>query len=401
MEKVTVAVSTPFGDGWIDLGSGTYVREPKLSSSIEFTNQINDGSVILIDGFKQVIGASIIRDLGDPTDEGYIDLDPATNAAKGFLWYRPALVDNGITLEDVLEDLFTCSGDYTIRSNFFRINEGTLPTSDPYNAAVAGFDELVIWQKSDVIFSRAFSNAIRAETTRKDFLDQLKRVFQVDWDIDEDTGELIIEHVSEFIGTNGLDLTLAPYSEQIEKYGDYNYEEARVPSKERFEWMDKNIVSDFFKGSPILYSESCANDGPKALKIDQTTTDFTALISYPDKADPDGLFFGAMKIDGSSYYFGIEDDYINGHLALTNLHPNYWTFERFYPVGNLNGIDVTFDSYILFKEQEELEVKISLADFLSFDPAKKVNTQLGWGRVVSASYSFRKSTLLLKIRHEL
>jgi hypothetical protein len=402
-EKVTGAPSIPFGTGWINLGGGTYVREPEVSASFTVSILEETSTTYQYEAYKQVVGAEIARDpSGAVATAGFIDLEPTTNQTKGFLYYRPFSLDNGVDLEEVLEILKAdCDGLNTIRSNFFRINEDVIPITDPYIAAVAGFDKVVVWQKSDVIFANAFNNASRAEITLKDLLTQLRNIFNVEWDIDDVSGEFFIEHISEFEGSNGLDLTVPPYSEMIEGFENYSYQSVPVPRREVFTWMDKDVVSDYFKGEPIVYNEASATDDDLEINADKVSTDFTALVSYPDSSNPEGLFLGAVGVDGSENYLNFEDGKINGHLSFTKLHDNYWTFGRPYPVGTLNGVLTTFDSYERFKEQETIRIRIDISTLLSFDPSELVKTQYGWGKVSRAEYSAKNSELTLTIRHDL
>jgi len=402
-ERVDGSTSQPFGEGWINISPGTWVREPILSD--DYTVAIDNwpvaapGTTLEWDAYKQVIGAQIQRDeTGDIVDDqGFLELEPTADG--GYLYYKPDEYDNAIRLEDVLNELNPCAGTYTIRSDFFRINEGTLPITDPYVAAADGFEEILVWQKSDIIRPDSDFNARKGITTWEEFMEYLQIIFNVQYRIEATV--IRIEHVSFFEGDDGLDFT-ALYANSIYKRNNYSYNNVNKPLYERFEWMDD--VTPYFAGDPIIYDNACSNreDGSeKVYRPREISTDVGYLARNEDQASLQGFVLGAGFSDGSGgYYLDIESGYVNGHLSWTRLHDNYFTYARPQLAGNLNGSDVTFDSVVPSKRQEQITVQMDIATFLTWNPSQRIKTGLGWGEVESWQYSAKSCKLDVNLVHE-
>lgn len=364
-ERVDASVLSPPGDGWVSIGGNSWVRELQ-------TNY-----------------------LGETTDLGVPQVLQQWEVVGEDLEF-----DNGRTLENVLDLLNPCAGTYTIQSDFFRINAGVLPATDPYNAAAAGFDQLIMWQKSDIVRPIANYNATKGITTFEKVLSWLRNMFNVEWRVE---GTVIrIEHISYFEGNNGLDLTAVDYLEWIDKKNAYSYINAKKPHYERFAWMDK--VTAYFEGDPIVYDNACANkedNSEEFYRLDEVSTDMAFLSNNEDEASLQGFVFAAAYDDGAGgWWINIEETQLNGHLSFTKLHDNYWRHSRPLIDGNMNGVDETFESVIPSKQQEELEVRIDCTDFLAFNPEERAQTQIGWGEIAVWSYSAKKCSLTLQILHE-
>lgn len=366
-ERVDSSPSMPSGNGWISIGGNSWVRE----LAVQFVSEevtTPDNITYFINQLWEVTG----------------DIE----------------FDNARTLGDVLELLNPCAGTYTIQSDFFRINEGALPATDPYNAAAGGFDQIMVWQKSDIVRPNANYNATKGILTFEKAMNYLRNMFNVEWKVE---GTVIrIEHISYFEDDNGLDLTAPAYEEWIDKKNTYSYINTQKPKYERFSWMDS--VTSYFEGDPIVYDNACANKEENSemfFRVDEVSTDIAFMNGNEDEIALQGFAMAAVYDDGAGgFYFNTDDGNVNGHLSWTKLHDNYFRHSRPQIAGNMNGADETFDSAIPSKQQEELVVQIECADFLAFDPEQRVQTQIGWGEVSSWSYSAKKCSLTLQILHE-
>lgn len=361
-ERVDSSPSSPPGEGWVSIGGDSWVRQ--LNVVFLALTSAGDGDAIQT-------------------------------------WEIPGEdfeADNGRTLEEVLDYFNPC--EYTIQSDFFRINADTLPETDPYDAAVAGFDGILAYQKSDIVRPDANYNATRGITTFEKILDWLRNTFNIEWRVEGTT--IRIEHLSYFEENNGLDLTAGDYAAQIEKKNRYSYVTVKKPKYERFAWMDS--VTDFFTGDPIIYDNACANKEENSevfIRADEVTTDIAFLANNEDEVSLQGFALVAVYSDGGSgWWMNVEDSYINGHLSWTKLHDNYWRHGRPQLSGNMNGSDETFESALPSKQQEEITVRLTCGDFASFNPGERVQTEMGWGEVAAWSYSAKTCLLTLQIVHE-
>ena len=361
-ERMDDSPTQPGGDGWISIGGDSWVR----TIGTVFTGETIDAS-------------STLQEWELTQDFSF---------------------DNGRLLEDVLDFLNPCTGTYTIQSDFLRINAGVLPVTDPYDAAEAGFTAIMVWQKSDIVRPNADYNATKGVTTFEKVLDWLRKMFNMEWRVE---GSVIrIEHLSYFEGSEGLDLTLPPYDDQIENKTSYQYNQAKKPQYERFSWMDP--VTALFAGDPIVYDTGCTDKESNSeafIRLEEVTTDISYANLNADGMALQGFVFGAVYINpDDNYYLNQDNSQINGHLSWTNLHDNYYRHGRPQLTGNMNGTDETFESAYPSKEQEILAIQIECSEFLGFNPGDLVQTQLGWGEVMSWEYSAKKCQLTLQISHQ-
>lgn len=366
-ERVDSSPSMPAGNGWISIGGDSWVRPVATQFVSESVTTPDEISYFILQTYELT---------GDIT------------------------IDNARSFTDVLEYFNPCPDDYTIQSDFFRVNDGALPSTDPYNAAADGFDQIAVWQKSDVVRPNANYNAQKGITTFEKLIGWLRTMFNAEWKVE---GSIIrIEHLSYFEGSEGLDLTLPPYDDQIENKTSYQYNNAAKPHFERFSWMDK--VTAHFEGDPIIYDNACSDkekNSEQFYRVDEVSTDIAFMSDNEEDVSLLGFAMAAVYDNGAGgYYINTDDGFVNGHLGWTNLHDNYYRHGRPQLTGNMNGTDETFESAYPSKEQEILAVQIECSEFLSFDPGALVQTQLGWGEVMSWEYSAKKCQLTLQISHQ-
>lgn len=368
-ERVDASPSSPPGSGWISIGGDSWVRSVPTAYNYE-ESQVQE------------------------TPEGEAFLEQVWDVVSEYVFR------NAMTLQDVLEKIVTevgCTG-LTIRSDFFRINEGSIPATAPYNAATAGFDQILVFQKSDVVTPNVSSGSTRLEVTWNDMMEMLVNTFNVAWKME---GTVIrIEHISYFQGVNGLDLTGADYLEYITNLNNFEYSSGDLPIRERWGWMDQ--VSGFFEGEDIIFGVACASEKVevKEFRISQVTTDVHYIWERPNDISLEGMVFMAAYLDGSDYIYNIEDDYVNGHLAMTNLHDNYWKYDRPQPEGTMNGVSTNFVTSKKLKKQEALSVKIRPEVFVTIVPDNYFGTEMGWGELQEAEWHTRNGMLEISLNYD-
>lgn len=367
-ERMDGLPSAPPGQGWISLGGGTYVREVPVTydyeeSSIQYTPE---GEVFAILVWK-ILSTDVYQ--------------------------------NGVTLKTVLEKIIssTCGG-LTVKSKFFRINETTIPNTAPYNAAKLGFDQIMVFQKSDIVRPTVPFPATRLETSWKEMMEMLKLIFNVEWKLEG--ADIRIEHISYFEAENGLDLTTGSFLQYVTKKNNFEYDSTELPIRERWRWMDR--VSAFFEGNDIIYGGACSSDKVEIAdySITQVTTDVPFIRGNREDIALEGMVFMAVYSFGSEYAYNIEEGSINGHLAMKQLHPNYWKHDRPLINGVMNGASTSFVSAKKIKKQEGLTVKVSPDAFVSVDPSELMKTEIGWGEVQEAEWHSRNCMIEVNLNHD-
>ena len=399
-EKVTGEVPEPPGGGWIDLGGGDWAREPDLTE--EYTIKIDtfNGTEGEFDAYFGVVGADIIVassgiEISDAEDNGYEEL--ATGADEGDLYYKKAVYDNGVLLEELLDHMMPISGG-SIVSDFFSINgDATAPSNDSYTDAAANLVNLVFHQIADVSNWDAFQNTTKGIMTFKFLLEYLKKKFDVRWTV---TGTVIrVEHISYFENAQGLDLTSSAYEAWIEKTNKFSHKAPPV-RYEYFKGME-SPVTDYFEGLNIEYTNCTGEDFETN---DFNIPDFMHDLGYTqgnaDDIQTKGFFVFATEERSGSYYAIFNNGYANGKLSTTYVHDKHWRWRREQAQGYLNGVLETFETYKPDMIQIPLIVQFANCSALvNYDPALEMKTGLGWGEVQQVSISLKNCSMNLSLRH--
>lgn len=406
-ERVDDSVSSPPGDGWIDIGGDSWVREPEVyyyeDRVYYFQVDPQDTAVKYHVKLGKVVGANATMQV-DELDESSFELNPPTTPILA----NPILYSNGLLLDDVLEALLenSCPLTFSIKSNFFRIDpDVSFPVDEPYPTAEAGFDKLMIWQLSDIVRPEVSDDATDLKITLKSLLELLKKTFNVDWTIEDAGATFRIEHISYFINANGEDLTTS-YPDQVTKRNAYSYDSVKIPKSETFKFAFE--TTPFFNGSPILYPNICASKDVKDenYTVQGVLTDFSFCHQNGEITSLKGMFWAAVIEDGGAYYFAREDDDAgnprnNGHLSWTKLIPNYWPWDRPQTSGTVNGTsDVAFESTFRSKRQQAIPLLVDCAFLGSWDPTELMQSGIGWGEVDVFEISLARCELTVTLLHE-
>lgn len=330
-----------------------------------------------------------------PPTSSYLEYYDVTSGGVAF--------DNGIRLNNILEGEVGCAG-VTVRSNFFGLNpSGASPSGDVYDAAAMYLQDIFIFQKSDIKRPDVSQNATIGNWTYAGLLASLKAQFNVEWLLTGDT--LRIEHVSYFQAAQGLDFSA--YT-TIQGLYAYSGNDAAITRRERWAFMEDSYYG--FRGLPVEYSDCVPYDAEEETvhDIGPVNNDVDFVRNNQAQASDEGfVFVNAYYNSGAGTYHMVTVpslvnslQLLNGHLAIPSLLDNYHRHNRMLPAGLMNGASVIFESTQRRKRQVELRVQMSNADFFAWDESELVKTQIGWGKVVSFSYSCRTCTLTLSIDHE-
>lgn len=307
--------------------------------------------------------------------------------------------DNGVKLETTF-DMLLDGCPLMVVSDFFSINQdGTSPDNAAYNEAADKLQQLILFQKSDIIDSDASNNASKSETTLKKWLTLWRETFQAYHNVEGDN--LRIEHISRF-STNeiGLDLTVEPYATQLLGMNQYSYDKSDNPERETFKWMDD--VDLRFESRDIIYSQVCSTPNVKqSIKLEATTA-LEYVRANPDLISKEGWFImstqfiaGGFKINqqailGSGFY-------LNGALSWQEIHKYYWLHDRLQPEGKLNGDQTVFESSILKRIPTKIVINMSIAEFIAWDYTKKIETPFWTCELKKAQYSLNTEKLSLEL----
>ena len=365
------------------------------------------------DGWIAVTGG-FARPLAATANYADSDSDPAGNSLL-FIWDIPGLVldgetgeytienyDNALRLGDVLNALLPC---YEVTSNFFGIEpDGIYPSNAAYDYALAHYQELFVFQITDITNASAFNNATRAITKYSDFLADLEELFpEIQHKVIN--GKFVIEHYTYFraLETTGIDSTAYPETRGKRQYG---YDNQRLPKTEKWEHTQK--VSADFEAPAIIYPSNCVpKDNPEVKHIVRALlTDLYQVTTFPETFSNDGLFLMAAASFGGNYYilnsFILDTTEIkpNGSLSFKNLLDKLARWNRYQKTGNMNGEDVTFESTKPIRRQTPLSLKIDKQTEYDFDGNERIVSYLGTGQVDKASFNSLTRELVIELLFE-
>lgn len=315
--------------------------------------------------------------------------------------------DTGRRFNDIVEHLFDipeCEGNFNVVSNFFGINPDGIgvPNNDVYNIhAPYGMRNIHVFQKSDLTFLNADTNASVLEMTLEEWLFEMTAAAEVFYMIIG--GNLYVEHISYFETVASVHDLIATHPEHIKRKNQYRYNNEEIPRQEIWLWLDPSEVqSEEFVGDPIVY-DCPGNDDNKEIKSKHVTTDIESIFANPQRFGDVGMVWIACYDDADNNIIvqnGYNDNqhYWNGHLSRRNLHNQYCRHNRLTRSGLMNEEQTTFESFNRTKIQTE--ITIPLMDIDSFDPTSEYITELGQGKVKKARIEGRDCKLTLTLAYE-
>lgn len=341
-----------------------------------------------------------------PITEGLFDLEG-----------NPVVFRNGLRLTDVIRWL---AGSYDpqeqwnlnlcelpVISNFFNISpDATNPDNYAYQKAAEYCQSLSFHSISDVMHPYASDPDTVWEISFKQLLDDLKTMFNVYWEIDDD-GNLRIEHISYFARNRMMNLTTEENRKYIDGAFKYTYNDYEVPKFELWKWQVQSRDEDF-EGKPIEYNSLCSNNKEfKTIEFVASNihTNIFDIVIYPGKYSEANDQFVLMSTNGFEtvkFAQGLltGDQKINGCLAWANLVDYFHQYNRPNWIGKLNNEEKNFFSVMNVRKQEKFSLPLCCEDTINFNPDILVKTQLGWGQIGSAILDEPGNLLTLETLHK-
>lgn len=286
-----------------------------------------------------------------------------------------------------------CSGVGDLISDFFT------NATNPVTGLASKVNNVYLIQKSDAKRPGASEQATVGETTWKDLMTAVQNYFNVRWYLNDDS-DLVIEHISDIAKNTGIDVTVAPYTETTQYRRQFKFDKNLIYKYEQ--WNVSEAMNTDFKGVSIAYSDACSlKNGKyesKNYDLGDYVTDLGLIQSEPSKASDSGFVIvacdGSNKVINESGILSGRTE-LNGHLAISRLHDNYWKHDRIFLNGTMNGVATVFSSAQKLRQIEKLGIKLCCD--VDFDPIDTINTVLGTANVESASFSLYTNKLDLDL----
>lgn len=283
---------------------------------------------------------------------------------------------------------------FTVKSHFFGINNNHTapPTNDAYTFAQEYLQDITIHQKSNV--KRPDNDPAEQfvwKLTWKQLLDDLKVMFNVFWKFDGQN--LIIEHISYFEATAGIDVTANNV------IIDYGKPEQGAPAIEKFIWADDASFSIEHAGYPITYG-NCGT-GTKENKVQLFSNDIKYIrqVENAEEIADTGFCLVSCEIDDEGIYYVKEGNVALGWQMLHDkLHRHY----RYFETGNINDEAATFLSVRKTRKLNEFNVNVCCDD--AFDVSNYITTPVGNAVVKKATINYTaggKNSRRVKIDSEI
>lgn len=353
---------------------------------------------------KKFARKAVVFDCVDEDSPGFFSHSCEVLGVGGFNF-----IDNGLTLKSVLEAFAAqFCGDTVVVSDFFQINAEHISTNNPVTGDLSKTNNIFIFQKSDVKRPDATENATKAVWNFEKCLTAICEMFNCRFRFLDD-GTLRIEHISYWAQNAGLDLTSDRYKKFVVWKKKYTYTTEKIPSKEKYTFMESLKDSDF-EGLPIIYSGACVSEASNVTNhsVDDVTTDVDYCLTNGSSdssfvSDSGFVFIATVPIGGDNVIITedpiLGDRRINNSLAWAQLHRDYHKYYRPLIKGNMNGVDTTFESARPTKKGEIITVPLCCGD--EFNPDDTVKTVFGDGVVDKAVYSFKDNTIDLDLLYNI
>lgn len=307
---------------------------------------------------------------------------------SGTTWWRcpdgseaaTGVFDNGRWFNDVLEylaDLTTCG--LTLRSHFFGINasHAAPPSNDAYDFAADKMQDVQIHQKSDIKRPDDTNPAqgFVWKMSLKKTLEDLETMCNIFWKIDGD--DLILEHLSYFEDTPGLDLT------QRNIVLEYGKQEGGAPNEEQFAWMDGDATfSESHAGFPITYGE--CGTGKVERKVNYFSNDVVYIRTVENQEEVADAGFCLISTTPVSGFYGYIEE--NAAWGWQMLHDKLHKHNRYFAEGDMNDTPTTFETVRKSRDFAEFQISVCCDD--NFDPSHIIQTAVGDLRVEKAEVDY-------------
>jgi hypothetical protein len=391
-EKVIVTCDVVMPPEWILLvdncsvnNTRTYVRPALIVAGYKYLN--------ISDQFENKSDQTPVPSNYEPKD---FDLVKWTVLGGTAL----AGIDNGLLLSDVLNYYSEAFCGKPTRSNFLQVNP-TLTFAAAYPGLQPKISERnLIFQKSDITHATTAENSTKAVLVWEKLIACLCNIYNLNYEITEEI--FLIEHISYFGRSVGIDSTIAPYN-TVSQRSRYKYNADEFPELEEFSFMEQSHTD--FVGRPIVYKGACVKKGDKKpYSIDIITTDMEYLIT-------DGIYKEDAKGGGNvsdSGFVLVATELINGRsvvisrmplldhsrrannvLGWSFLHDYFWRWERPLKNGYMNDLPTIFNTVKPSRYGEPISFPICCGDSVKLTDL--IKTKLGDAYIAEAKYNLTTS----------
>lgn len=308
----------------------------------------------------------------------------------------------------------TCSDITGVKSEFFQLNPDSF---DPINYVTKEFNtytNMCVSQVSDVKEPIPSNQATRAPLSFKKCMDDLARMMNIFWTIEEVSGLFYvrIEHLSYFTSLPGFDLTTAQYADFMSGTNKYRYVRSDQPKYETWDMPESTM------GGRITYDNACGNEKENESEIKYTIsefyTDFTLLRFAPEqKSNLNGLMlFACVPLGGPTYQMygaGRNEELVLPRLILRfhrhgrpQLNGTFQYFVGSTPYTLFDKSEKEYGDFLIrttkkTKEQDPIKIPLCCSDV--FDEYKYMTTAMGNGDVAKADFDIKTEMLSLTLRY--
>jgi hypothetical protein len=257
--------------------------------------------------------------------------------------YKDIVISNTFAINEIIEDLFTCSGMVPI-SNFFGINpDATEPDNKYYEFATNFCHQIKIAQSFDIIREIAIEDSFGKSGTIKvkDFFSEIIKPFNLLIVPDFENDIVRIEHVSYFI-TKGIDLVDVDY-----EFSDLEMNKEKIDN-ETFSFAQPSPTDGFYEVK-LEYENLDLYTEPNDIQYKNKTfmTDVFGTLNNKDyEGDEYKKLFYLLSTDGTSIIG------LNSSFSIKNLVLNLHDLNRPMKSALIKGVKQTFGGYSIGLEGE-------------------------------------------------
>lgn len=299
-------------------------------------------------------------------------------------FYPERDISNCISLNELLEGIFECSG-LPLVSNFFGIDsDGSYPNNDVYSYANSYMHNMYIVQSYDIIREAALNDSfgVSGKLKAKKFIDGLMNLFNLLLIVDTQSNVIRLEHVSYF-ATKGIDFTTNGKDYGIQDEIEVNRE--LIGSEV---WRYGVLTPNGYE-STIKY-DTIGDVQEKETIIENIITDVLSTLNNKNyEKDEFKKMFYLLQTDGSE----IID--FNTHLYMGDVIKRFHYINRPLSKGLHDGNPVSFYGYSLGLSTE-LNYEGSIKDFIKFTPGNSTKIDNGTWMITKMEYS--KGVMKMGIR---
>ena len=261
---------------------------------------------------------------------------------------------------------------------------------------------LALFAKSDIINASGSDLAWQANVSIEEALGDLSAIFNALWYVDTTTNKLIFEHVTAILSNVvGTDLTTLDGGKWAKGRNLIKWDKEEVPRAETFNFVQPCAQQDFI-GFPIDYTQGCSTARSIETRTAKIETELTRIYQNTQE-DKTGLvliaYASILQDDQADEVGELSQLFIpNAPLSWANLHRDYFHDWRFLTNGTLNNVATVFDSTRPIKRQDGLVFPLCCLN--DFNPLELIKTEIGSGRLESASYNLASGMMTVAIKFE-